>query len=142
MFYLKAESSFDAAHFLAHYEGKCHNIHGHHWIVQLRVCGEALQDTVQERGMLVDFSQLKGDMKAIVESMDHTLIYEAGTLRAGTRDALAEDGFSLTEIPFRPTAEHFAKYFFERASALGYHVAEATVYETPNNCASYTGEED
>ena len=33
MYYLKAEASFDAAYFLAHYQGKCHNIHGHHWIV-------------------------------------------------------------------------------------------------------------
>ncbi len=140
MYYLKAETSFDAAHFLAQYEGKCRNIHGHHWIVQLRVCGETLQDSTQENGMLVDFSQLKGDLKAMVEPLDHTLIYEAGTLHTRTHNALTEDGFSLTEIPFRPTAENFAKYFFDCAAALGYCVSEATVYETPNNCASYIGE--
>lgn len=142
MYYLKAEASFDAAHFLARYDGKCRNIHGHHWVVHLRVRGETLQDTAQESGMLVDFSQLKADLKAIVEPLDHTLIYEAGTLRAQTHAALCEDGFSLTEIPFRPTAEQFARYFFDRAAALGYRVAEVTVYETPNNCASYTGEAD
>ena len=47
----------------------------------------------------------------------------------------------MTEVPFRPTAEHFAEYFYQRMTACGYTVAEATVYETPNNCASYTGEE-
>ena len=88
MYYLKAEASFDAAHFLARYDGKCRNIHGHHWVVHLRVCGETLQDTAQESGMLVDFSQLKADLKAIVEPLDHTLIYEAGTLRAQTHAAL------------------------------------------------------
>ena len=142
MYYLKAEASFDAAHFLAHYQGKCHNIHGHHWIVEMRISGTQLQTTAQEYGMLVDFSQLKHDLKQIADEMDHTLIYETGTLRDTTRAALEEDGFSLTEVPFRPTAEHFAAYFFDRMADCGYTVAEATVYETPNNCASYTGKDD
>ena len=47
----------------------------------------------------------------------------------------------MTEVPVRPTAEHFAEYFYQRMTACSYTVAEATVYETPNNCASYTGEE-
>ena len=101
-----------------------------------------LQTTAQEYGMLVDFSQLKHDLKQIADEMDHTLIYETGTLRDATRTALEEDGFSLTEVPFRPTAEHFAEYFFDRMADCGYTVAEATVYETPNNCASYTGKDD
>ena len=142
MYYLKAEASFDAAHFLAHYQGKCHIIHGHHWIVELRISGTQLQTSAQEYGMLVDFSQLKHDLKQIADEMDHTLIYETGTLRDATRAALEEDGFALTEVPFRPTAEHFAKYFFDRMTDRGYTVAEATVYETPNNCASYTGKDD
>ena len=91
--------------------------------------------------MLVDFSQLKSDLKRIADELDHTLIYETGTLRKATRSTLAEDGFAMTEVPFRPTAEHFAEYFYQRMTDCGYTVAEATVYETPNNCASYTGEE-
>lgn len=137
MYYLKAEASFDAAHFLAGYDGKCRNIHGHHWIVEVRVCSEALQADGQERGMLIDFSRLKTDLKSIADSLDHTLIYETSTLRAATLACLQEDGFSLTEVSFRPTAENFAKYIFDRMSALHYQTAEVTVYETPNNCASY-----
>ena len=83
----------------------------------------------------------KSDLKRIADELDHTLIYETGTLREATRSALAEDGFAMTEVPFRPTAEHFAEYFYQRMTACSYTVAEATVYETPNNCASYTGEE-
>ena len=98
MYYLKAEASFDAAHFLAHYQGKCHNIHGHHWIVEMRISGTQLQTSAQEDVMLVDFSQLKHDLKQIADEMDHTLIYETGTLRDATRTALEEDGFSLTDV--------------------------------------------
>lgn len=90
--------------------------------------------------MLVDFSTLKDALKSVVAPLDHTLIYQTGTLRDKTLDALAEEAFSLTAVPFRPTAENFAQYFYTHMQALGYQVAEATVYETPNNCASYTGE--
>lgn len=90
MYYLRAEASFDAAHFLAHYQGKCSNIHGHHWIVQIRISGSTLQTTTQERGMLVDFSQLKSDLKRIADELDHTLIYETGTLREARSSALAD----------------------------------------------------
>ncbi len=137
MYYLKAETSFDAAHFLAGYQGKCRNIHGHHWVVQIRVCSENLRVSAQEDGMLVDFSRLKADLKSIAEPMDHTLIFQSGTLRPATLKCLREEKFALTEIPFRPTAENFAKYFFDSIEQLGYQAAEATVYETPNNCASY-----
>lgn len=141
MYYLKAEASFDAAHFLAQYQGKCRNIHGHHWIVQMRIRGDALQSTPQEDGMLVDFSRLKSDLKAVVEPMDHALIYQSGSLRPRTKLAMEEEHFAMQEVPFRPTAENFSKYFFDRMAKLGYQIAECTVYETPNNCASYTGEE-
>ena len=33
MYGLKTESSFDAAHFLTDYHGKCENLHGHRWRV-------------------------------------------------------------------------------------------------------------
>lgn len=141
MYYLKAEASFDAAHFLARYQGKCHNIHGHHWLVQMQIGGHSLQTTTQEDGMLVDFSRLKSDLKTVIEPMDHTLIYQEGTLRENTLCALREECFSLREVPFRPTAEHFAKYFYDQMYQLGYHVTASTVYETPNNCACYTGED-
>ena len=37
MYYLKTEHSFDSAHFLAGYEGKCRNIHGHEWRVVIEI---------------------------------------------------------------------------------------------------------
>ena len=40
-------------------------------------------------------------------------------------------------VHYRPTAENFAKYFFDKFLEYGFDVAEVTVYETPNNCATY-----
>lgn len=137
MYTLKTEASFDAAHFLADYSGKCKNIHGHRWRVFIEVEGETLCQDRQSRGMLVDFGLLKKDVKALADSFDHAFIIEKGTLKQKTLDALREENFHIIEISFRPTAENFAKYFYDEAKKLGYHVASTTIYETPTNCASY-----
>ena len=45
-------------------------------------------------------------------------------------------------VDFRPTAENFARYFFDEMARKGYRVVLAKVYETPNNCASYMGSDE
>ena len=137
IYQLRTVADFDSAHFLSGYQGKCANIHGHRWHVEVEIQAEHLESEGQMRGMLVDFGDLKRDLKALADELDHTLIYESGTLRAKTVEALLEEGFRLTEVAFRPTAENFSKYFFDKMSKLGYPVSSATVYETPNNCAVY-----
>ena len=62
--------SFDAAHYLPGYDGKCANLHGHHWVVELGVKGPVNPET----GMVVDFVALKGFLDNIVEEFDHTLL--------------------------------------------------------------------
>ncbi len=59
MYILKAEHSFDSAHFLAGYEGKCGNIHGHRWKVKIQVQAESLVQGGQLDGMIIDFGDLK-----------------------------------------------------------------------------------
>jgi 6-pyruvoyltetrahydropterin/6-carboxytetrahydropterin synthase len=140
MYYLQVEQSFDAAHFLANYEGKCRNIHGHRWRVLLEVKSLTLESEGQLRGMVVDFSQLKKDLANEVDYFDHALIIEKNSMKSTTLSALKEEGFRIVTLDFRPTAELFSKYFFDKMTVKGYKVKGITVYETPNNCASY-GEE-
>lgn len=137
MYYLKTEQSFDSAHFLKGYQGKCHNLHGHRWRVVAEIKGESLSAETQTRSMLVDFGELKAVLKSICDDLDHSLIYEAGSLRPATLAALCEEEFRLIEVPFRPTAEEFARYFYEKLSEKGFLVHRVEVYETPNNCAAY-----
>lgn len=139
MYLLKTSASFDSAHFLKGYNGKCANLHGHTWKVEVEVCGDSLVPDGEKRGMVIDFSELKKAVRSLADRYDHTLIYEAGTLREHTLTALAEEGFSLTAFPLRPTAENFAAFFFEELSK-SLPVRRVTVYETPDNCAVY--EED
>ncbi len=140
MYFLKTEQSFDAAHFLKGYDGKCNNIHGHRWRVVVQIRAEKLSDEQQIRGMVVDFSDLKTALKRICDDLDHCFIYETASLRLATIQALHEEGFRLVEVPFRPTAEHFSRYIYEIMKGQGYGIDRVEVYETPNNCAAYEEE--
>jgi 6-pyruvoyltetrahydropterin/6-carboxytetrahydropterin synthase len=137
MYKLTANAAFDSAHFLSGYNGKCANIHGHRWTVEVTICGDSLQDSGEKRGMLIDFGDLKKAVRDLAESFDHTLIYERDSLKASTLEALKAENFSLTEVSFRPTAENFAKHFYELLAFQGLPVCTVTVYETPDNCATY-----
>lgn len=140
MYHLKTEAHFDSAHFLAGYKGKCANIHGHCWKLEAEILGSELQQEGEKRGMLMDFGDLKKAVRGLADSFDHTLIYEKGSFKAATLAALMDEGFSLTEVDFRPTAENLAKYFYDQLTAQGLPVSRITVYETPENCAYYEGE--
>lgn len=137
MYKLTTEHSFDAAHFLAGYHGKCKNIHGHRWRVVVTIAAKELEKEGQMRGMLVDFGDLKKDLRTMLSRMDHALIVEEGSLKKKTVEALAEEEFRLVVLPFRPTAENFSRYFYEEMSKTGYPVESVSVYETPGNCAVY-----
>ena len=56
------------------------------------------------------------------------------------KQALAGEGFSITELPFRPIAENLAKHFYKILQGEGIPVCSVAVYETAENCAVY--EED
>lgn len=133
MYTVKTKECFDAAHFLAGYNGKCRNLHGHRWQVEVQVQAQELD----AGGMVVDFTDLKKDLRQLAEEFDHCMIIEKGSLRESTMKALAEEQFRVVEVPFRPTAERFAKYFYERLYDMGHAVKKTCVFETPNNCASY-----
>ncbi len=129
MYILSCESNFDAAHFLTNYEGKCKNIHGHRWKVELSITGDA------QNGMVCDFGIIKNDLKNMCDYFDHTFIVEKNSLKNELLIMLKEE-FVIREVEFRTTAENFAKYFFDELSKK-YNVVEVKVYETPTNVARY-----
>lgn len=71
--------TFEAAHRLPFLGGKCTNLHGHSWGVQVTVAGYPDAD-----GILLDFAALKRDLRAWVDSrLDHAVLL-------GAADPLAE----------------------------------------------------
>ena len=140
MYGLKTEASFDSAHFLTDYHGKCENLHGHRWRVVAYVRQEELQAEGTTRDMVVDFGAFKQAVREEVARLDHMFLVEEGSLRRSTIEALQGEGFTLLVLPFRTTAENLARYLYQRISARHLPVSQVDVYETPLNCASYFGE--
>ena len=140
MYKLKTESSFDAAHFLTDYHGKCENLHGHRWRVVAYIAQAELCKDGTHKDMVLDFGEFKKEVRALTEEFDHSFIVEEGSLQAQTLSCLENEGFTLTILPFRTTAENLAHYFYDRLAEKGLPISEIEVYETPNNCAIYCGE--
>ena len=95
MYRLRIESHFDAAHKLIGYKGKCAELHGHTWKVEVFVVGEKLGDV----GILVDFNILEEKMRKIIERLDHKFLN------------------NIKEIG-NPTCENLSKYIFETLKDL------------------------
>lgn len=155
MYGLQAEAHFDAAHFLTNYHGKCENLHGHRWrvVATIEVAelqGEGATGSLRddgtcgadgtERDMVVDFGAFKRVVSDVADELDHTFLVEEGSLSPVTVAALEAEGFTLTVLPFRTTAENLARHVFDRLAERGLPVSQVEVDETPNNRAFYAPE--
>ena len=116
MFRLRTQSHFDAAHKLIGYKGKCAQLHGHTWKVEVFVVGEKLNDI----GILADFKVLKGRLKEITDRFDHSFLND------------------FKEIG-NPTAENISRYIFENLKDLPKTVRleKVRVWESPDSYAEY-----
>lgn len=107
--------TFDAAHKLEDYVGKCNHLHGHTYQLELTVRG-----IPDQRGIVVDFGDLKTIYKRHYEPLlDHTYLNETLPL-------------------VNTTAENLAIWFFDyweehvRAAHPGIEPMRIRLWETPN----------
>ena len=96
MFEVTVEQTFAAGHALREYKGKCENVHGHNYRVQITVEGERLNRI----GLLVDFVELKRMVREVMERLDHQFINDL-------------EPFTV----INPSAENLAKYFYDEVSS-------------------------
>jgi 6-pyruvoyltetrahydropterin/6-carboxytetrahydropterin synthase len=66
---------FSACHFIAGHE-KCGRLHGHTYVVSLRIMGD-----IGEKGMVMDFVQIKRGLRSIVDDLDHRVIIPGDSKR-------------------------------------------------------------
>lgn len=120
MYSVKVETRFSSSHHLTGYEGDCARLHGHNWRVVVEVAGRELNET----GMLVDFTRLKGKLDEIALELDHIVLNE-------------HPHFQSTGL--NPTAENIAAFFYSRLQGnFGTNrVQRVEVYETDDYMAAY-----
>ena len=139
MYGLKTESSFDAAHFLTDYHGKCENLHGHRWRVVAYLAQEKLWNEGTHKDMVIDFGEFKHVLRELTEELDHSFIVEEGSLMPETLACLEKEGFALSMMPFRTTAENLARYFYDRMADSGLSISQVEVMRRPIIALFITG---
>lgn len=120
MFTLCVKDTFSAAHRIEDYDGKCEELHGHNFLVEVLFTG----DSVGRGGMLVDFTILKNYLKNILDTLDHKYI---------------------NKIPFfrerASSSEYLAVYIFNELKKLikekEVTMKEVRVWESEKTYAAY-----
>lgn len=62
---IRTEVTISTAHFVQTTSGKCKNIHGHNWRIEIEVIG-----TIRSNGMVIDFNNIKNG----IMEYDHKLL--------------------------------------------------------------------
>jgi 6-pyruvoyltetrahydropterin/6-carboxytetrahydropterin synthase len=117
---LSIETQFSAAHQLRGYKGKCEELHGHNWRVQITVSSDKLNDI----GIVIDFHELKAMTGEVISSLDHSLLNEV---------------FPFTEI--NPSSENIARWIYEsmkkKLKKKPCNISSVTVWENETSSATF-----
>jgi 6-pyruvoyltetrahydropterin/6-carboxytetrahydropterin synthase len=120
MYELMIESHFSAAHQLRGYKGKCENLHGHNWRVQVLITSER----INEIGLVIDFHEFKKIVNEMLTPIDHSVLNEI---------------FPFTEI--NPSSENIAKWLYElvkkKIADRNITVSSVSVWESETASATY-----
>jgi 6-pyruvoyltetrahydropterin/6-carboxytetrahydropterin synthase len=123
MFEVTVEDSFAAGHYLRNYKGKCENPHGHNYKVLVTLRGQELD----KAGLLLDFKDLKGALREVIERLDHQMINDVEPFKV-----------------VNPSAENLARYFYDQTNARlktitngRVSVKAVTMFETDTTNATY-----
>ncbi len=88
--------SFEAAHNLPLHDGKCKNLHGHSYVLEVFVSG-LVQNEGPKIGMVMDFSDLSKIVKEkIIDIWDHKYLNDIVAFPT-TAENLAQEIFKILE---------------------------------------------
>jgi len=111
---------FDSAHHLPHYQGRCSNLHGHRWEVEVEYTGE-IQTDGPKTGMIVDFHDLEQYVHQVaISKLDHT---------------------NLNSINPNPTAELILKWIVDKIAYFSeeHTLVRVRLYESPDSYVEWRG---
>lgn len=135
------ETTFDSAHMLSNYQGKCHNLHGHTYKLQVTLEGDLTKEG-DSQGMVMDFNELNQYMDVVSNSFDHAIIFSDSGYRSIAEESLFKwaNSFDMNYIvmPGKCTCETMAIYIKEMIKSLvDMQRVEVSVrlWETPTSFA-------
>ncbi len=131
MYTISREFTFCYGHRLLNYNGKCAHLHGHNGRVILTLRAESLD----EQGMVLDFTELKNAIGGWIQrTIDHKMVLRKNDPAVPILQKMGEPLFLMDESP---TAENFARLFFDLAQSLNFPVSRVQFWETEKCQAEY-----
>ncbi|MCK5012613.1 MAG: 6-carboxytetrahydropterin synthase QueD [Candidatus Omnitrophica bacterium] len=118
MFELTVSNDIASAHFIEGHQGRCRNLHGHSWKIEVTLVSDRLNDL----GMVADFAVLKKQLQEVLGPMDHVC---------------------LNELPFfkekNPTTENIVKYVYARLKEIvsPLEIRQVRAWESESSSATY-----
>jgi len=108
--------SFETAHALYGYDGKCKNIHGHSYQLSVTVIGTPISDNTNVKfGMVIDFGDLKKIVnEEIVDVFDHATVFNKNTPHAELGQYLIERDHDILLVDYQPSCEMMILDFAEK----------------------------
>ncbi|MDA7559074.1 6-carboxytetrahydropterin synthase [Flavobacteriaceae bacterium] len=99
--------SFETGHALYGYDGKCKNVHGHSYRLDVTVIGTPINDNTHVKfGMVIDFGDLKKIVKEeIVNVFDHATVFNKNTPHVELARELEIRGHNVLLVDYQPTSE-------------------------------------
>lgn len=99
--------SFETGHALYGYDGKCRNVHGHSYKLNVTVIGTPIAESGHVKlGMVIDFSDLKKIVEEeIVDVFDHATVFNKNTPHKELAKELNDRGHNVLLVDYQPTSE-------------------------------------
>ena len=114
-------------HRLVGHEGKCRNLHGHNYVLELYVTGQAQDDI----GRILDFKLLKQRVNGwLDDNWDHTFILWKKDDN-GLAAIRSSEPHRIYELEENPTAENMAIHFLQDVSPKILEGTGASAYRSP-----------
>ncbi len=111
--------SFETGHALYGYDGKCKNVHGHSYKLDVTVIGSPITDNSNVKyGMVIDFSDLKKIVEEeIVNVFDHATVFNKNTPHVELAKELEVRGHNVLLVDYQPTSEMMVIDFSKKIEA-------------------------
>ncbi len=98
---------WEMAHRLPYHTAGCQNVHGHSYELHVTLAGRA-----DERGMVLDYGDLKALVQPLVDELDHAFLCSTDDLLM--LDFLRKSPLKVVYVEFPTTAENLVHYFLDR----------------------------
>ncbi|WP_028357883.1 6-carboxytetrahydropterin synthase QueD [Brackiella oedipodis] len=139
MFKISKTFSFDMAHLLDGHDGKCQNLHGHTYTLEVELSAELIEHG-PKKSMVADYGDIKATVnRLILQDLDHAFLYDKNSPReSAIAELLIELQSKVYALETRTTAEEIARFIYRKLKTQSdLPISAVRLWETPSSFCEY-----